>query len=81
MNQFKALEIKTSALFNLVFANNTSLSWFLFFFLIMDLYFLMPAVITQIFNPITELVITKGIPTYPLIAEVKIKSFQYNLKL
>ena len=46
----------------------------------------MPAVITQIFNPITELVITKGIPTYPVktypvIAEVKIKSFQYNLKL
>ena len=34
---------------------------FFFFFLITDLYFLIPAVVTQIFNPIAELVIPIGI--------------------
>ena len=32
------------------------------FFLIMDLYFLIPGVVAQIFNPIGELVIPIGIP-------------------
>ena len=50
----KALEIKTSMLFNLDFANNTILSCFLFFFLIIDLYFLIPAGIALIFNSIAE---------------------------
>ena len=45
----EALEIKTSIQFNLDFANNTILScWF--FFLIIDLYFLIPAPIAQNFN-------------------------------
>ena len=46
-------------LFNLDFASNTILSCF---FLI-DLCFLIPAVIIQIFNPVAELVIVRGIPT------------------
>ena len=58
MNSF---EIKTFMLLNLDFANNTILSYF--FFLIIDLYFLISAVITQIFNPIDKLVIPIGIPT------------------
>ena len=58
----KDLEIKASNRFNLDFANNAILSCFFFFFLIMDLYFLIPVVITQIFNPIAELVIPIGIP-------------------
>ena len=33
------------------------------FFLIIDLYFLIPAVITQIFNPTAELVIPTGMPS------------------
>ena len=57
----KTLEIKTSMLFNLDFANNTILSCY--FFLIIDLYFLIIAVIAQFLNPITELVIPIGIPT------------------
>ena len=36
---------------------------FVFFFLIINLYFLTPAVITQIFKPIPELAITIEIPT------------------
>ena len=69
-------------LFNLDFPNNTILLCFFFFFLITDLYFLIPAVIAQIFNPITELVIYTGIPskeakaeieTYPVIGEAKIR--------
>ena len=35
----------------------------LLLFLIIDLYFLIPAVITKIHNPIAELVILIGIPT------------------
>ena len=69
-------------LFNLDFANNTILSCFLLFFLIIELYFLIPAVIAQIFNPIAELVIPTGIPTkeekadmetHPVIVELKIR--------
>ena len=51
-------------LFNLYFASNTILSCFFFFlFLIIDLYFLIPAVIAQIFNPVAELVISIGMPS------------------
>ena len=56
---------------NLDFANNRILSCFFFFFLIIDLYFLIPAVIAQIFNPIAELVIPIGIPTTEAKAEMK----------
>ena len=51
------IEIKTSMVCNLVFVNNTTLLCFFFFFLVIDLYFLIPAVIAQIFNPTAELVI------------------------
>ena len=69
-------------LFNLVLANNTVLSCSFFFFLINDLYFLIPAIIVQIFNPISEIVIPIGIPSkeskeeikiHPVIAEAKIR--------
>ena len=70
-------------LFNFDFANNTILScFFFFFFLIIDLYFLIPAVITEVFNSVSELVIPIGIPTkeakaemetHPVIVEPKIR--------
>ena len=44
----------------------------LFFFLIIDLYFLIPAVIAQIFNPIAELVISIRIPSKEVKVEIKI---------
>ena len=53
----------------------------LLFFLITDLYFLIPTVITQIFNPIVQLVIPIGIPTkeakiemeaHPVIVEIAV---------
>ena len=71
MNQFKALEIKTSIIFHFGFPNNTILSCFFLFFLIIDLYFLIPAVIAQIFNPISELVIPIGIPMKEAKAETE----------
>ena len=67
----KALEIKTSMLFNLDFANKTILSWFFFFFLIIDLQFLIPAVTAQIFDSPVELVIPIGIPTKEAKAEME----------
>ena len=57
---------------------------FFFFFLIIDLYFLVPAVISQIFNPIKELVISIGIAIkeakaeiimHPAIIEAKIRKY------
>ena len=47
-------------LLNLHFANNPIL-W-CFFFLNIDLYFLVPLLIQQIFNPIAELIFPMGIP-------------------
>ena len=47
---------KTTMLFNLDFISSTILSCF-FFFLIIDLYFLIAGAVAQIFNPIAELVI------------------------
>ena len=69
-------------LFKLVFVNNTILSSFLFFFLSIDLYFLILAFIAQIFIPTAELAIlivmlTKEaktkIETHPVTAKAKIK--------
>ena len=58
--------------FNLDFANNTILSCFFFFFLIIDLYFLILATITQIFNPTAELGISIGIPIKEVKEEIEI---------
>ena len=70
----KALEIKTSILFNWDFANNTILSCFFFFFLVIDLYYFSPVVIAQIFNPTPELVIPIEILIKDANAEIEISS-------
>ena len=59
-------------IFNLYLANNTILSCFFFFFLIIDLYLLIPAAISQIFNPIAELVIPVKIPSKEPKEEIEI---------
>ena len=83
MSKLKPSEIKASILFNVDFANNTILLCFFFFFLIIDLYFLIPTVIAQIFNPIEELVIyirmwikegKAEVEIHPVIVEVKSRS-------
>ena len=75
------MEIKTFSLFDLVFASNTILSCFFFFFLIIDLKFLPPAVIADIFIATAELAMFIGIATkvakaeietYPVTVEAKI---------
>ena len=53
-----------------IFANNTILLCFFLFFLIIDLYFLIPAAIAQIFNPIPEIVIPVGIPSKEAKADI-----------
>ena len=75
----KALEIKTSMLFNLDFANNIIL--LCFFFLIIDLYFLIPAAIAHIFNPIAELVIPLGVPIREAKAEIEIHLVNVEAKI
>ena len=46
----------------------------LLFFFIVDLYFSVPPVIAQIFNPTAEFVITIGMPTIKTKAETKMHS-------
>ena len=69
-------------LFDLDFAKNTILSCFFFFFLIIGFYFLIPAIIAQVFNVTVELAISIGIPikeakveieVHPAIVEAKIR--------
>ena len=57
--------------FSLVFASNTILSCFFLFFLIIDLYLLIPTVVAQIFIPTAELAIPKGTPTNEVNAEIE----------
>ena len=70
--------MKTSMLFNLDFACNTILLFFFLFFLIIDL---IPAVIAQIFNPITEFVIPIEIPTKETKAEIEIHPVTIEAKM
>ena len=63
----KALEIKT---FHLDFVNNTILSCFFFFFLIIDLYFFIPKVIAHIFNPTADLLTPMELPSKEAKAEI-----------
>ena len=54
----------------LIFTNNAILSCF-FFFLIIDLYFLILAIIAKIFNPIVNPIVELIIPLEMLIKEAK----------
>ena len=66
----KALEITTSIVSNLGYPSNTIFSYF-FFFLIIDLYFLVSAGITQIFNPTAEVLTPTGTATNEVNAEIE----------
>ena len=74
-------------LFNLDFANDIILSYFFLFLIIVYLWwFLVPTVITQIFNPVAEILIPVEIPTKEVKAEnnthsvtVKIKISNYSI--
>ena len=69
-------------LFNFDFGNNTLLNTILFlFFLFIDLYFLIPAVITQMFNPIAELIIPIGFPTKEAKVEMEIHPVTVEIKI
>ena len=68
-------------LFNLDFANDTILSGFFFFSLIVNLYVLVSAVITQIFNPIADLLIPTGISTKEATEEMEIYLVTVEIKI
>ena len=73
--------MKAFMLFILVFANNTILSCFLFFFLIIDLHFLIPAVIAQIFNSTAELLMSIGISPKKTKTEIEIHPVTTEAKI
>ena len=68
-------------LFNLDFASNTISLCFFFFFLLADLYFLNHVVIAQMFNPITELVMSTGIPTKEAKADMETLPITVEIKM
>ena len=70
----KALEIRNSIVFSLI------LSCFFFFFII-DLYFLIPAVIALIFLPTAELVIPTGTQTNKANAEIETQPVTIETKI
>ena len=74
----KDLDIKTSILFNLDFAKNTVL--LCFFFLIIDLYFLISAANAQNFNAIAELVVPIGTAIKKVKAEIEINTLNVETK-
>ena len=53
----------------------------LLLFLIIDLYFLIPAAVTQIFNPTAELVILRGIPTKEAKSEMETHPVSVEIKI
>ena len=65
-------------IFNLVSASNTILSCFLLFFLIIDLYFLIPVVVLEIFIVIAKLAIPTGIQNKE--ARTKIETGQVTVE-
>ena len=67
-------------LFDFDFANDT-IYHASFFFLIIHLLFLIAAVVPQIFNPISELVIPNGIPTKEPTSEIEIHSVLVEPKI
>ena len=74
-------------LFNLDFPNNTILSFYqycfnnYYFITTILLYFLIPAVIAQIFNPIAELVIPIGILTRERKSEIETHTVISDIKI
>ena len=77
----KALEIKTSMLFILNYANNSIFSYLFLFILIIDFYFLIPAFIAQIFNPTAELIIPLQISSKEAKAEIEIYPVTVDVKI
>ena len=67
-------------LFNLDFASNTISSCIFFVLLIIDLYFLIPAAVAQIFNPIAEFAIPIRIPSKEAKAEIDIHAVTEEAK-
>ena len=68
-------------LFNLVFANDTFLSCFFVFFLMIDLHVLISAFNAQIFSPFSELVTPIGIPTKEVKGEIEIHPVNVEAKM
>ena len=69
----------TSMLFKLFCANNIILSCFFYFFLIIDLYFLIPEVIAYISNSVSKILfpieIMIEIEIHPVNKKIKIRKF------
>ena len=75
------LEIRTSIGLQLSFPNNTILSCIFFFFFIIDLYFLISAVIAQIFIPTAEVVILTGTQANRTNAEIETQPVTFEARI
>ena len=66
---------------DLAFGNNTILSRIFFFFLIIDLYLLIPETIAHVFNLIVEVIIPLEISTKDVKAETEIDTVTAKTKV
>ena len=66
--------------FNLSFPRNTILTCFLFFFLILDLYFLIPAVTAQVFIHTAQIIIPTETLAYEANAEMEAQPLTLKIK-
>ena len=67
--------------FNLVLVSNTILSCFFYFFLIIDLYLLILAVITEIFIVVAEILIPTETPTKDANKEIETHQVAVEAKI
>ena len=81
MSQLRFYKTKTSVVFNLVFANNTILSCFFFFFLMIELYILISAVIAQTFDSTAELAMPTKTPISEANTEVETQLLKAESKI
>ena len=75
------LGLRSNLVSNLAFPSNTILSCFFPFFFIIDLHFLIPAVIAQIFNSAADLAIPRGTTTHKNEANAEIETQPLTGKL
>ena len=74
IHQLKPWKLRLLLCLILIFLTLLFYHVFFFYFSIIDLYFVIPEVIAQIFNPIAELIIPTGIPSKEVKAGIEIHS-------
>ena len=77
----KVLEIRAPIVHKFLLPSHITLSWFFFFFYIIDLYFLISVVTAQTYNPTAELVMPTETQINEANAETEIQIVIFEAKI